>query len=158
MVANVLEPTPAKNLATSIPAKDSVRAQPRRAIVMRQPEKTKTGRRPLISDRGARNIGAAPKPTAQVVMPVLKVTLPISHFLRSSSEGMEYAPAVYAESIVTADERTSINIFLLGDHENGEMNGTRFGKGGEGRLSLSVMVALCFKGRGFVSNGVSKSR
>jgi hypothetical protein len=91
-------------------------------------------------------------------MPVLKLTAPMFHFLRSSADGIEYAPAVYAESMVTAEERMSMEVFLVGDHENGEMNGTRFGEAGKGGSSWTVAESLCLKGRDLVGSGVSKSR
>lgn len=40
-----------------------------------------------------------------------------------------------------------IKVFLVLDHENGDMNGTRSGRVGTGRSSLAFVVSFCFEGR-----------
>jgi hypothetical protein len=62
MVEKVDPPTPAKKRTTSMPAYDWVNPVHNWHMTKRIPEAMNTGRRPLISEKGARTMGAIPKP------------------------------------------------------------------------------------------------
>lgn len=83
------------------------------------PVAMKTGLLPLISEKGARTIGANPKPQVKTVMPTLYATSDTPHFSVSWKAGEAYDPAEYAAAILAEHESHVIQFFLVLDHENG---------------------------------------
>jgi hypothetical protein len=69
MVENVEPPTPRENRAINIPGKLREIAQKSWLATYRMPVVTNTGYRPLISEKGARTMGAMANPVVNVVIP-----------------------------------------------------------------------------------------
>jgi len=113
----------------------------------------KTGRRPLISENGARTIGAMPNPLVKVVIPHKIATVLTFHSLFICSAPGLYAPAVKAVNVVAAHDRHIMKRFRDSDHSKGDVNLTRFGCSGGG--TASGLLGVTDTGAG---NSVSKVR
>ena len=130
MVEKTELPHPTKNRAINIPGYEWVTAQHIWQMKYRIPAATKTGYRPLISENGARTIGAIAKPAQNVVMPTRIATSLTFHSADICAVGGEYDPAVYAVIVVAIHESHIVKFFLLSDHSKGDVNFLRSGCGG----------------------------
>lgn len=98
--------------------------------VKTSPLDTKIGLLPLISENGARTIGAIANPNVYSVMPKLYTTRLIPHFAVNSSPGGVYSPAAYADMAVTQQQIMVMTLLRALDHKNGEAYFLRFGLDG----------------------------
>lgn len=82
----------------------------------RMPEAMNTGRRPLISENGARTMGATAKPVVKVVMPTSAATLLTPHSAVICPTPGLYDPAENAVSAVIMQATHIVKSFLFPDH------------------------------------------